>query len=155
MRNEKVIKKNLIDLDGQESFILTITHNGQVRSLTKSELLKLLDLSQNIPFKASNLASERLNGLTHTRTLASVGNRISRYLHDLQANPKSKDKNDEFRLIKILKEFDGLVKDRATSEIYPNIQELLKLNISGNLRDELNDFLSKYPTIAKIKKGNT
>lgn len=132
-------KFDIVDLEQDENKIIALEHHGQLRLLTKPQLLELLDQFQGATPRATNKASGA--------SLASVGNLASRLLDKaLEGDFSLKGQEN---LAQALRMFNGIIKQRATSPAYYRLQKLKQYQeITPDLRLEIDKFIKKYPQLA-------
>lgn len=132
----------LVNLDVEANKVIALTHDGDLKCFTRQQLLELLDLAQNVPFKVEN----RPKGAS----LASIGNLASRLLDKAQKGGFSL--KAQKKLAQAIESFNGVIKQRANSPAYYRLMKLKEIpGISSELSEAIDELVNKYPDLKDLR----
>jgi len=143
-------EKELIDLDEREDAIIAVTYEGKVRSLSKSELLRLLAMDGKAS-SAKGIGSKGSNRESEGRNLNSLGKRIAS-AYDANKKKKAIPEENCTDLVKFIDEFDGNVGGKRSTQVYHYLVDMKNWSINKELRSKIEGFLKTYPSLGKVPK---
>lgn len=146
------MESRIVNLDTEEGAIISVTYNGERKVLTRSDVVELLGLRARMIGGEAPTTSTDLEPppKPKTKTLASIGAILGPLLRVKVIAEK-----DQERLLVALKNFDGDVGGRRSSQVAHWLRDVLEKKLSAELRAEIISFLKQYPELEKIPRRQT
>lgn len=137
---ELTMEFRLLNLDIESDVVIVVTYNEKTRSVTKSELIQLLESSE------TKVIPQPKPG----RTLASLGKIIGLIRRDRTYGLTG---DDCQRLMAAIQTFDGNVANKRSSQVGRWLREISTLeSASEDLKTIIKSFLDRYPQLEAIPK---
>lgn len=143
----------LVNLDDEKSTVISISYNGELRVLSRGDILELLAMRERLSRGESGVSQRASANDEHPppkpkhRTLASLGAILGPILRSGNISD-----DDQKRILMALQEFDGDIKGRRSSQVGHWLRQLHGMKATAELKGEIVSFLKRYPDLEKVPK---